>query len=336
MKREHVENSQHEGASYCLYSPPSSEPVHGLIMFLHGGRPWESGANDPMLQFLAQAGFYVVYPHIPNLFRDLPYYPTRARAALSNALSKLKTERNVDIKRVAVVGHSIGGAAAVRVATTWTGLATIQALVLLDPADAKIACDLAPADRRCKDEWDYNAQPHTKIACSTRLLIIQAETELAPGFGATAVQHWRDLRHIAKYAGASGATPQRNFLRVRNDVSHPGIAILESTHFTPVVLDPLTCLLFSGRGDYGCHLTSMDEYGYWRPTRAAVYEAFHGRPFAPNYSPYCSSASTAGSCATTRDMGKWLLDGLAATPIKNAADLTELNLLANIPDYCPR
>src|SRR5262245_65397892 len=51
MRREHFENSQSAGASYCLYSPPSGGPVHGLIMFLHGYHV-EVGAHDPMLQFL--------------------------------------------------------------------------------------------------------------------------------------------------------------------------------------------------------------------------------------------------------------------------------------------
>jgi hypothetical protein len=78
----------------------------------------------------------------------------------------------------------------------------------------------------------------------------------------------------------------------------------------------------------------MDYWGYWRPTLAAVQEAFTGKPVSADYSPYCSSKDTTGTCATTRNMGKWQSDGKSATALLNAADLPEL--AANYPDYCPR
>ena len=111
-----------------------------MILYLHGYQA-EVGAYDPMLQDFAKSGFYVVYPYYPILTGALigggreagPYYPARARAALSDALSTLKAKRNVDIQRVAVAGYSFGAAAAVRVAATWTGSPAIRAIVLHDP-----------------------------------------------------------------------------------------------------------------------------------------------------------------------------------------------------------
>src|SRR5262245_9646019 len=60
----------HRGASYCLYTPPAGTTLagtapadpQGLILFLHGagGFLWGSSSNDPMLQYLASNGFYVV------------------------------------------------------------------------------------------------------------------------------------------------------------------------------------------------------------------------------------------------------------------------------------
>ena len=248
MTREHFQNSQNEGASYCLYSPPSGGPVHGLIMYLHGYHV-EVGAHDPMLQFLAKAGFYIVYPYYPLLTKALiagaredgPYYPTRARTALSNALSMLKGERNVDIRHVAVAGHSFGAAAAVRVAATWTRSPAISAIVLHDPSDAAAACQFAADKARCANEWDYTVQPFTNIPCSTRLLVIQSQTEYYKGFGAQVMENWQNLRHIAKFVGASGATPQRNFLRVPSDASHSRIATLESNLLAPMVIEPGNC-----------------------------------------------------------------------------------------------
>ena len=75
----------------------------------------------------------------------------------------------------------------------------------------------------------------------------------------------------------------------------------------------------------------MDYYGYWRPTLAAAYEAIVGQAIASDYSPYCSSNNTTGTCAKTRDMGVWM-DGIPATPIKNAAQIPELE--TKFPDYC--
>jgi hypothetical protein len=76
----------------------------------------------------------------------------------------------------------------------------------------------------------------------------------------------------------------------------------------------------------------MKFHGYWRPTLAAVHEAFTGKPLSDNYSPYCSSSDVT-ACAQTRYMGTWV-DGIAATPLLTAAEVPGLS--TDYPEYCPR
>jgi hypothetical protein len=77
-------------------------------------------------------------------------------------------------------------------------------------------------------------------------------------------------------------------------------------------------------------ITSMDWQGYWLPMFGAIWEAFYITPFW-GYSSLCNTTSTTGSCSLTRNMGTWSHDGVAATPMQNAADL---RLLEGIPGYC--
>jgi pimeloyl-ACP methyl ester carboxylesterase len=331
-------------SDYCLYSPPAASA--GLILYLHGYQPdlrianiQDFGAYDAMLQYLAKSGFYVVYPYA----YDETNYPSHARAALVDALAQLKSrEKSVDIKNVAVAGHSHGGAAAIRVAARWSEAPTISAplsaLILHDTSGHD--CSGAKDRESCVTEWDFSFAELEKIPCSTHLLIIQAEqSEIA----VSSMMFWKDLRHIARYTGTSGDTPLRNYLVVRGDISHfsldpsqpkPPNVFLPSTHLTPTVLPPIFCgtltSLAGKQDDYGCYLTSMDFYGYWETTRKAVLEAFGGPLPADYSSPYCSS----DRCAESLYMGTWEYDkSVKATPMANVDDL---RLTQTYPDYCSR
>jgi pimeloyl-ACP methyl ester carboxylesterase len=345
QKRVHYDGPV-EGAGYCLYMPSSVSD--GLILFLHGfqfGR--EPGGYDPMVQYLVeQSGYYVVYPYGPDLLRT-GTYPRRAIDALNDALAVLKS-KGVNIQKLAVVGHSLGGATALRVAAEWKGPPPISLIIPIDPGPPPGSLEmggllLSRCDTTGCESWDMD-EGLRSISCATRLLVLQADktaqgTCVCPQ-GQTCVcqAFWERLPQIARYIGTS-QTPQRNFLRVRDDKSHanPGPTI-PSTHLGPTVAaDPTAsvCGLFADSElHYGCYLTYMDYWGYWRPVLAAVREAFSGAPVSPDYSPYCSSKGTSGTCATTRAMGTWQSDGKPATPMLNAADIPEL--VVNYPDHCPR
>src|SRR5262249_12690804 len=163
--------------------------IYGLIMYLHGTQLGnEVGAYDPMLQFFAQSGFYVVYPYVT----DENHYPTLAKGALGDAIAKIKSEKGVDIQSVAVVGHSHGGAAAVRVVATWRAPPVIKALILHDTSGHE--CPVADEDPKsksqradCLNEWDFSFAELKKIPCSTHLLVIQAGSSV---FGANSMLFW--------------------------------------------------------------------------------------------------------------------------------------------------
>jgi dipeptidyl aminopeptidase/acylaminoacyl peptidase len=89
---------------YCLYTPPGA--VRGLVLYVHGFQLVEHGGLDPMLQYIANAGYYVVYPY------DNPVVtPTAAKSALAAALAYLQ-QKGVTMQNLAVAGYSAGGMAA--------------------------------------------------------------------------------------------------------------------------------------------------------------------------------------------------------------------------------
>jgi pimeloyl-ACP methyl ester carboxylesterase len=336
------------GAGYCLYAPASS--AKGLILFLHGWQSgFEPGGYDPMMQFLATNGYYVVYPYASNVLRDTGAYPQRAGAAVKDAMANLKS-KGVDIQKVAVAGHSLGGMTTVRLAARWRtlteGLPFPSALVLLEPGGSSnyLLSLLRFMPPPIYDAWKLDPEELASIPCTTRLLVIQAQSTAEDPVDphehyplTTAQLLWQNLPQIARYAGAPDGTPplpQRNFLRVLNDTSHPGIDDIKSTHLVPVALPRVICGIGRRKEDYGCYMTSMKYFGYWRPTLAAVHEAFTGQPLEPDYSPYCSSKDMTGTCAKTRFMGVWQSDGKPATPMLTAAEIP--GLATTYPDYCPR
>jgi hypothetical protein len=295
------------GASYCLYHPALGRPVLGMLLFAHGAQLTEQGLHDPVAEWLAELGFYVVYPYISDATR----YPSQARAALSHALTSLAVQ-GVRIDRLAVAGFSLGGLAAVRVAATWTLHPPIRAIVLHDPAGLSYLPLLNLAR-----EYNLSKSGLAAIRCDTRLLIVQSQTSTGSS-NSGALTIWNNLPQVARYSGATGRAPNRNFLRVPHDASHrdrPPHVTLPSLHEASTALP----------------LTSMDLYGYWLPLYRAVYEAFFGVPEGGT-SALCNGPDATGSCARTRDMGTWLIDGVPATPMRNAADL---QLLQGFPSHCP-
>ncbi len=287
------------GASYCLYHPSLGKPALGLVLFAHGAQLFEQGVHDPVAEWLAELGFYVVYPYISDATR----YPSQASAALSHALALLRSA-GVGIDRLAVAGFSLGGLAAVRVAATWKQQPPIRAIVLHDPAGMSFLplVDLAR-------EYDLSESGLAAIRCDTRLLIVQSQAATGNA-NSGALTIWNNLPQVARV--------HRNFLRVPDDTSHQSrypYVTLPSLHGTSSALP----------------LTSMDLHGYWLPLYRTLYETFFGVP-GDGVSALCSSPSTSGSCARTRDMGTWATDGVPATPMKNAADL---NLLQGLADRCP-
>lgn len=280
---------------YCVYTPPNTSATSGVILYLHGTRIFDPArdysAYVPMLRWLASRGYWVVFPELP---RDQSHWPALSLQALSNSLYYLKTIEGKTITRIAVAGHSMGAMAATVVAAQWPSVKSasdpsIQALIAHEPAGA--------------DYWNVLANARTLR--NVRALILEAESNL--GWSGYAKRIWQNLTGIPLTEGSGWSmTYRKNYLRVMSD----------KTHWAP--------LAGYGTSDHNTvqayPLNALDYWGYWRPTEAAVREAFTGQS-EWGYSAYCSATGTSGLCQTVRSMGVWS-DGVAATPMQNYGELS--------------
>jgi pimeloyl-ACP methyl ester carboxylesterase len=171
----------------------------------------------------------VVLPDAANLLLDMGVYPRRAGAALRDAVEHLRS-REVLIDKIAVVGHSLGGAATLRLAADWKKLTSVgdnpglpdlpkpSALVLLEGGGATdgilaILSGLSLAGTpkgEDQESWLVTPEALSSIPCTTRLLIIEAEASAQPKPGGHFF--WTNLRQIAKFtraAGTASPVPQR-------------------------------------------------------------------------------------------------------------------------------
>ena len=284
---------------YCVYQPALwfRNAPQGIVFYNHGAQLAEDGGYDPMLRYLAQAGYYVIYPELPVY--DMAGWPGHSLKALQAGLAQLRSQ-GVQVSRLAVAGHSLGAATATQVAALWQGSPAIGAIILHEPAG-----------RYFYEGWNWqqftlNPAGLARISGSTYLLIVQAQSSQGDQ-NSSAHPIWDALPQIPKL-DAQGKF-RKNFLLLPDDVSHQNrypYAVRASDHLT-VLAKPLN---------------SMDHYGYWRPTVEALYEAFHaGQTGSPGYSAFCNSSSKAGVCKSVRYTGAWKIDGVEATELKNAADL---------------
>jgi hypothetical protein len=307
--------TREDQTSYCLYTPPGV--VRGIVLYVHGFQFIEQGGLDPMLQYIANAGYYVVYPYDNPLVT-----PTAAKSALAASLAYLQ-QKGVSTQNLAVAGYSAGGMAAVRVAATWVGPPNITAIIVHDPAGTSFLTG---------PDWDLSVNALASIPCKTHLLIVQSQTSVGDSNSAAGAI-WDGLPQISRYTASMLSPYRRNFLRVPDDTSHPNppsTSYWQSDHLTVLAAPPQQVL-----GSPPSYLTYMDFYGYWRPFRTALARVFEVKNSWVLYAtPYCNALSTVTYCRGIRYMGTWSSPPGAATAMSNA---TDLNFFPSpvIPDYCP-
>jgi pimeloyl-ACP methyl ester carboxylesterase len=178
---------------------------------------------DPMLQFIARSGYYIVYPYIQDSVGDilnqsvpqLRRFPALGLNALSGALTQLQSQ---NITNVAVAGYSLGAIAAARVAAMWkeqNKSPPIRAIVLHEPAGLRPQIVLPgiviPIDFTHANDWSSKFAL-AAIPCDTFLLIVQAQSStVQPDLDNSAARKiWHNLWRIARYAGTSGNRYHRN------------------------------------------------------------------------------------------------------------------------------
>lgn len=129
-------------AADTYYGVPQDYPV---LVYLHGANHRDERAYESILRDLADAGNYVIFPRFDAADGATNHYYLRAlietMMALSdvNGLLSRSAIRNVvdpiDVNRVGLAGHSVGGMFALKLANDLPVLGTTPATIVLhDPA----------------------------------------------------------------------------------------------------------------------------------------------------------------------------------------------------------
>jgi pimeloyl-ACP methyl ester carboxylesterase len=286
--RHHTKGPFDTGA-FVTYEPSSPSPERApVVLFLHGFFDQEPTKVDPMLRHIAGKGFIVVYPGY-GVPWDPATWEDHAVRAFDAAMADLDAADRVhpDRSRVAIVGHSIGGLLALRLATRAGAdprLPVPRTVVLLDAAGlATPAYRFLPVD----DLASFPANASLLVVMAEESYLRRTKEESACRSGASAGDLDCNAFGIARRAFA--ALPQvarKTAVVIPSDAD--GDAKLVSDH----------------NAILGDTLDAIDTWGYWRLTVAAISGAALG----------VSSEYAFGDTPQARGMGAFT-DGRAVRPI---------------------
>lgn len=297
-----------EGALACWVFEPSAPtpPTAPLIVFLHG---W--GASDPAgcgawIDHLVKRGNLVIFPVYQDSLR------TPAHTMLANVVAATKNmilqqqrkEEAVrpDLKRVAFVGHSLGGTLAAQLAA----IARRDRLPL-PGAVMSVAPGRGGFGSRQLPWVDLNT-----IFSATLVLVVVGEDDQNAG----------DVTGKAIYAGIPQVSMRnKNFIILRSD--YHGTPPLVANHRSPGAANP-AYRIADTRGKAHPVLQgllhrdlppvdAMDYYGYWKLFDGLTDAAFYG----------CNRIYALGDTPQQRFMGTWS-DGV---PVKEPRVITDPRML---------
>ncbi|MBX3269658.1 MAG: hypothetical protein KF729_05330 [Sandaracinaceae bacterium] len=276
-----------DAAAYWLIEPAEPTPAQApVLVYMHGWSAFEpEDGYEAMLVHLARKGFVIVFPYQGGPL-DRSRWEGSSRQAVQRALDELARGAHPRPDgHLAIAGHSVGAALALRMAAPGEpAIPTPELVVLHDAAGRRAFADLL-------SEGGALARVPPTVA----LLVMQAQTS-GPGEAnepdSFSPEAWEGTAHLTR----------RNFLRSYGD-----------RHGTPVLVS----------NHNGCRsgtsarpLDAHDHFACWRPTEGALREA-QGAAF-PGYSALC--AGPGPECDPVRDHGVWG-DGVPVRRLANAADL---------------
>jgi acetyl esterase/lipase len=148
------------GQEYWVFEPDAPKPKNApLVVFMHG---W--GGVNPMyygawIDHLVRRGNIVVYPRYQNgLLTPVKEFTPNTLHALKDAIKRLESKPGhvrPDMKRFAVVGHSMGGLLAANIAAlaSESGLPRVRAVMCVEPGitDAPVSFPLADLKKIPRD-----------------------------------------------------------------------------------------------------------------------------------------------------------------------------------------
>lgn len=236
------------GRQFWITEPARPAPGKApLVIFLHGYSAMTPDTYRGWVNHLAKRGNIVVYPRYQEKLLTPPAeYFSNVAASVKAALAVLRTDGHVtaDLERVAVVGHSAGGAEAANYACAAAAgkLPAPKAVMFVQPGQGLArGIQLVPLD------------DGTAIPAETHLLFVVGADDGIVGTGC-ARRIWRDTKHVR----------DRSFVTMQSD-DH-GSPPLRADHLSPV---SWTC----GATD------ALDWLGYWKMFDGLMDAAFAGRQF---------------------------------------------------------
>lgn len=149
--------TREEGLVGAIFRPPEERVYPGLLVLggSEGGLDGAAGLARPLAAqgYVALAVAYFGTAGVPQTLQDVPL------EYFDRAIERLKREPGVDPERIAVIGGSKGGEAALLIGARRTDLAAVVAAA---PSDA-VWQGINRASREPKSSWTSGGQPLTYL-----------------------------------------------------------------------------------------------------------------------------------------------------------------------------
>lgn len=272
-ERVQAEHVGEDATGYSLFVPedvPSSDGPLPLVLFFHGFSAVDPTVYRAWIDHIVRRGAVVVYPDYQSLELDElnpDAYLPNALAAVTDALDRLEAPRypEVDLSRVATVGHSVGGVLAANYAAVSgpLGLPVPRAMMPVEPGGCRGCGDAAAGLPLARLEL---------VPAETFALVVVGSDDTIVGEGG-ALAIWEGTGQIPD--------ERRDYVEIVSDAR--GEPALLADHFQP------------SAHDMGGEVDALDWYGTWKLFDALMACAFAGE--------LCGSAL--GNTPEQVAMGTW-------------------------------
>ena len=249
--------------SFWLYEPAEPRPASApVVVFLHGWGAMQPRPYEAWIEHIVRRGNIVIYPRYQDSWLTSPAaFTPNAVAAIKSALRELQSGDHAqpDLERVAVVGHSMGGAMTANIAAVAgkEGLPAPKAIMPVEPGS------------HAKNH-EFPRMPladFRKIPATALMLVVVGDNDARAGTA--------DAKLIFRLTPQITPT-NKNYVTLVSD--RHGTPPLRATHHAP---------LAANGGWSRWSVDALDFFGTWKLFDALTEAAFYGthREFALGNTP---------------------------------------------------